>query len=134
MTSIQERLLENDPLRRGRVPCAVAGFAGEGERALCGELRFYDTPVGVVMTAELYGLEQGTEAVTPYRLCVGSRRSKDALALPLLYAKGGRIWARAVTGRLDLREITRHPVLLCTADRDTPRVLGRAGWRTRAVI
>jgi hypothetical protein len=115
MTPTKDELLKDDLLRRGRAPCAIANFAGEGDTELC-------------------GLKQAMGTATPYRLCVGAQGSKAALALPLLYAKDGRIWARAVTGRLDLREATRYPILLCTADRDTPRVLGRAGWRTRAVI
>lgn len=117
-------------LCRGRSPSAVATFGGSKEEDIQGELCFYHTPLGLLMTAQLKGLKR--DGIIPYRLYLEDGDGENRF-LPVLYAKEGRAWARLLTRRLDLDILQKHRLLLCEEKGCEPHVLIEARWQRQAV-
>jgi len=111
-------------LCRGRSPSAMATF--EGTSNIHGELCFYPTPLGLLITARLDGLEKSGR-VTPYRLCLDSS-DRESRFLPTLYAKEGQAWARTLTRRLDLDTLQKHRLFLCETNQRETHILSEAVW------
>ena len=126
----EERADMSALLCRGRNPSAVATFEGGEEADIQGELCFYHTPLGLLMTAQLKGLR--CDGVTHYRLRLEEGEQENRY-LPVLYAKEGRAWARLLTGRLDLDRLQKHRLLLCEEQGHEPHVLTEARWQKQAV-
>ena len=80
-------------LRRGRSPFAVAHLSGCDAPSVRGTVSFFDTPLGILVCAELLG-DDTFEGV--YGFCLGAgeggcRESDHACRqFPLVYAKDGR--------------------------------------------
>lgn len=77
-------------LKKGRSPYACARLCGEEDGSVRGSLSFYDTPLGVLVCAEVEGM-RSSEGV--YGFCFGEdgcREREDAcLLLPLIYTRRG---------------------------------------------
>ncbi|MBO5755133.1 MAG: hypothetical protein J6R89_03635 [Clostridia bacterium] len=118
-------------LCRGRRPVARAelhGVGTEGE-AVCGTLCFYETPLGLLIFAQVMGLPPGTCGSKVYRLWEGSPFGGLKRTLPLLYEKDGRAWSAVLTKRLKLNELLNQKIFLCEANSsERGAVLGEAVW------
>ncbi len=82
-------------LKRGRKPYAGADLRGTNTDGSCvtGRILFYDTPLGVMISAEVEGLS-GSSSVYGFCLCEGEARCRGGKRLcrcmPLIYGKNGR--------------------------------------------
>ena len=89
-------------LRRGREPYATACLRGKGSSDVTGELFFYDTPAGVMISAEVRGLSKPA-AVYGFCFCeegtCGSGRGL-CRSMPLIYDRNGQGKGSLVTERL----------------------------------
>ena len=117
----------HDSLRRGRHPFASAelrgGYAHPGVK---GEISFYDTPAGVLVSARLQGLPgRGgtTHASTVYGFCLGERESDTCSVgcgrncrfcriMPSLYEKDGNAWCSFLTRKLSVSDLEGRRITL----------------------
>ncbi len=97
-----------DFLKKGRKPYASARLCGCGDTTIRGILSFYDTPLGILVCAEVEGMSS-SEGV--YGFCLGGsekdgykEREDACLRLPLIYTKHGR--GRAALVSEGLRRIS----------------------------
>lgn len=106
-------------LYKDRTPFASASLCGEGENgSVRGCVSFYDTPLGVLVRAELCGLtKKGLGKRKAYNFCVrdegqtacqcasrGDKRSLCAV-MPTAYEKEGRAVCATVTRRIKPTEL-----------------------------
>ena len=67
------------PLLIDRKPCAAANITGlPAAPGVCGTVRFYTTPLGVIVTAEIGGLPPKTPTES-YRVCFRDRKPPASL-------------------------------------------------------
>lgn len=102
-----ERMLNLDGyafLKQGRIPYARAELCGCGGMSVSGMLFFYDTPLGILVSAEIGGKDFSKGV---YGFCMGERGTCDCgerngicLHMPLIYGMEGRGKGTVVTGAL----------------------------------
>ena len=79
----------------GRKPYAVVALRGSPGCSVDGTVSFYDTPIGVLVWAELAG--EALEEQGVYGFCFGLERCRLCMHLPLIYGKDGCGRGRTVT-------------------------------------
>lgn len=95
-----------------RKPCATAHITGlSAAPGICGTVRLYATPLGVVVTAEIDGLPQKTPRES-YRVCF---RAGKRLAV-LTFASNGQ--CGELTHRFSVEDVLGNTVSICRSNSD----------------
>ena len=138
-----ERMCEKDTesvyafLYKDRAPFASARLCGEGENAgVCGGVSFYETPLGVLVRAELCGLKkQVLRKKRAYNFCVRDERTKECLskdnrslctAMPTAYEKDGCFECVLVTRRISPSDLVGKKVVVYECSRGCPKSISDA--------
>ena len=102
-------------LMRGRRPYAEAHFCGVRGESVSGRLSFYDTPLGILVSAELAGeiLSNGV-----YGFCLESEAHDVCMSLPVVYGKNGRAKGRIITERLRRKSLLGEAIFLRESRRE----------------
>lgn len=141
----------------GRRPRAIARLRGSEEYPeLCGTVRFYDSPAGVLVVADIKGLPQ-EESICEERifgfhihegaLCSGSENDPFADAgghynpdrcphpnhsgdLPPLFSAGGNAFSAFLTNRFKIEEVVGRTIIIHdSVDDFTTQPSGNSGKR-----
>ncbi len=105
-------------LEKGRIPFAGSDLRGDLQNpSVVGWVRFYDTPAGVLILAEVKGLPRGEEKnrrLAGYEFYIKDGGDTYPCSyLPALYEKEGGAWCSVVTAKLNRFDLFDRELLLC---------------------
>ena len=123
---------QRETLCKGRAPSATASLRREGTD-LEGRIQCYDTPLGLLMFAQLKGERSVCEEVYRFGFFHSSKATQRASrCLPLLYARNGEAYGCMLTQRIGLGELMSGGLYVgCLSDAKPETqtfVLGQAAW------
>lgn len=107
--------------RRANAWAALRG--SEEYPGLLGSVKFFQTPAGVLVLAEVWGLPTGGEnAAGLFGFAIHPGHVDD---LPPLAARHSYVWTAFLTARFNLREVLGRTVILRAGAEDLGKVIAR---------